>query len=50
MLRIDLGNMVFRLVPLNPRDRSDRKFSGKQLLHFTANLRASSYQLIFTPN
>lgn len=31
------------------RIRSGRKFSRRQLLHFTANLRASSYQVIFAP-
>jgi transposase len=38
---IDLGKTVFDLVGLNPRGEIvvRKKFSRKQLLHFTANLR-----------
>jgi transposase len=39
-IRIDLGKTVFHLVGLNQRGEVvvRRKFSSKQLLHFTANL------------
>jgi transposase len=38
---IDLGKTVFDLIGLNPRGEIvvRKKFSPKQLLHFTANLR-----------
>jgi hypothetical protein len=38
---IDLGKTVFHLVGLNPRGEVvvRKKFTRKQLLHFTANLR-----------
>ena len=38
---IDLGKTIFHLVGLNPRGEVvvHKKFSRKQLLHFTANLR-----------
>src|SRR5258707_12060138 len=38
---IDLGKTVFHLVGLNPRGEVvvRKKFSRKQLLHFTANMR-----------
>ena len=42
---IDLGKTVFHLVGVNLRGEVvvRKKFSRKQLLHFTANLRCDAY-------
>jgi hypothetical protein len=44
---IDLGKTIFHLVGLNPRGEVvvRKKFSRKQLLHFTANLQATLFAI-----